>query len=111
MSDRNRADSVPHLRNRAQRYHAAGGALYEERLHGVDVRASEDPKDTGRGFSRLGIDTVDSRVGVRTAQNHGVQHAWECKIVHVSADALDQARVFDPFHGLADIACTHAKVN
>ena len=43
-------------------------------------------------------------MSVRAAKDPRVEEARQLQIIHVSGDAFDQARIFHPFHGLADIA-------
>ena len=44
----------------------------------------------------------DARVGVRRAHEHGVHLARESHVVRIAAEALDEPRILDPAHRLAD---------
>ena len=44
-------------------------------------------------------------MGVRTAQDNGVEQAGQFEVIHVGGDPFDETRILDPFHGFADVAC------
>ena len=69
----------------------------------VHLGAGEDSDDSRSRFGGVDVNTLNFGVSVRASEKDGVEHAGHRQIVNVSADALNKARVLDPFHGLADV--------
>jgi hypothetical protein len=54
----------------------------------------EDGRDAGQPAGGAGVDADDARVGVRAANDGGVQHARHPHVVEIPAAAGDEAEVF-----------------
>jgi hypothetical protein len=49
-------------------------------------------------FARdLGVDAIDARMSIGTAQDRHVEHAGELNIIDIGGLASNQARIFTPF--------------
>ena len=68
------------------------------------IREGHHGGDAGRAARSLGMDACDARMGVRTAHDHGVQHAGEHHIGHVAPATGEQAQILLPLEASANMA-------
>jgi len=84
----------PHGRRGRERRHA-GRALGQ-------VARGENGDDARQPPRGAGIEGADARVGVRAAHDDRVQQALDAHVVHITAAAGEQARIFFTKHAGAD---------
>ncbi len=65
---------------------------------GIDFSAGKHADHSRGRLGHVGFDAADFGMGVRAAEKGGVEHSRQREIIHVSTDALDEARVLDTFH-------------
>ena len=71
-------------------------------LIGQHIGAGQNGEHAVGGLGLGGVDALDARMRVRRHDNDGVALQRQVEIVDVTAAAGDEARVFNPRHGLAD---------
>src|SRR5207244_13009822 len=94
-----RPHALLHVRNMRLARHALDRA--------VDVRTGKRENHARSASYLLQIHRTDIRVRIGTAQEGGVKHAGEVKIIDIVAEPLDQPRVFLALERLADESRGH----
>ena len=59
-----------------------------------DIIASDNRLDAGQILSRIGINTIDARMGIRASQNRDMQQIGQLNVIDIMCKALNQSGVF-----------------